>query len=79
MFDLNPNTKIYLCCGSTDMRKGVQGLSLIASSFLKDQTCSGAMFVFRGKSADKIKIARQKQAGFGRMSEMAGLMVIKTQ
>ncbi len=64
MLDINSNTKIYLCCGCTDMRKGVQGLSLIASSFLKDQTCSGAMFVFRGKSADKIKILWYDGQGF---------------
>ena len=50
------NIKIYLCSGYTDMRKGMYGLSLLAGSLIKGEACSGAMFVFRGKSADKIKI-----------------------
>lgn len=48
--------KIYLCTGHTDMRKGINGLSILASSLLADQGLTSAMFVFRGKSADKIKI-----------------------
>ena len=46
---LNPgsDTKIYLCIGHTDMRKGANGLSLLAESILANQFCSGAMFVFR--------------------------------
>ena len=58
------DTKIYLCTGYTDMRKGVGGLSLIASSLLSKQFSSGAMFVFRGKSADKIKILWWDGQGF---------------
>lgn len=50
------NTKIYLCTGLTDMRKGVNGLSLLAQDILSNQFSSGAMFVFRGKSATRIKI-----------------------
>jgi transposase len=58
------DTKIYLCAGFTDMRKGVGGLSLLASSLLSKQFSSGAMFVFRGKSADKIKILWWDGQGF---------------
>jgi len=63
---LNPgsDTKIYLCIGHTDMRKGANGLSLLAESILANQFCSGAMFVFRGKSADKIKILWWDGQGF---------------
>lgn len=64
MFDMSSNTKIYLCSGSTDMRKGIYGLSLIASSFLGSKTCSGAIFVFRGRRADKIKILWYDGQGF---------------
>ena len=32
------NTKIYLCTGLTDMRKGVNGLSLCNDPHLVDQT-----------------------------------------
>jgi transposase len=58
------DTKIYLCIGHTDMRKGANGLSLLAESILANQFCSGAMFVFRGKSADKIKILWWDGQGF---------------
>ena len=36
---LNPgsNTKIYLCTGLTDMRKGVNGLSLLVQDILSNQ------------------------------------------
>ena len=47
--------KIYLCTGQTDMRKGVNGLSILAQSVISDNLTTGALFVFRGKSADKIK------------------------
>lgn len=58
------NTKIYLCTGLTDMRKGVNGLSLLAQDILSDQFSSGAMFVFRGKSATRIKILWWDSQGF---------------
>ena len=45
------NSKIYLCTGYTDMRKGMNGLSILAESLVATQFSSGAMFVFRGKSA----------------------------
>ena len=63
---LNPdfNTKIYLCAGHTDMRKGFNGLSQLAESFLSGQVCSGCLFVFRGKSAEKIKILWWDGQGF---------------
>ena len=55
---LNPDSscKIYLCTGHTDMRKGVNSLSILAQTIISDNLKVGALFAFRGKSADKIKI-----------------------
>lgn len=64
MLDLNTGTKIYLCSGHTDMRKGINTLSLLAESVVSGQACSGAMFVFRGKNASKIKILWRDNQGF---------------
>ena len=50
------SAKIYMATGYTDMRKGAHGLSILVQSDLLQKATSGAMFVFRGKSADKIKI-----------------------
>jgi len=64
MISLGSNVKIYLCTGHTDMRKGVNSLSLLAGSLLPGAVSSGAVFVFRGKSADKIKILMWDGQGF---------------
>jgi len=64
MLGLASGVKIYLCIGSTDMRKGINGLSLLAESKLSKTACSGAMFVFKGKQSDKIKILWWDGQGF---------------
>ena len=64
MINLSSNTKIYLATGHTDMRKGVGTLSLLADSILEGQVTRGAMFIFRGKSATKIKILWFDGQGF---------------
>ena len=63
MLSPGAETQIYLCSGYTDMRKGINGLSLLAGSILSNQF-NGTMFVFRGKSADKIKILWWDGQGF---------------
>ncbi len=64
MLENNNSTKIYLCTGYTDMRKGMNSLSLLAGSLVAEAVCSGAMFVFRGKNAGKIKILWWDELGF---------------
>jgi len=64
MLSLNPNTKIYLSCGVTDMRKGINGLSILASNVISEKIPTGAMFVFRGKRSDRIKILWWDGQGF---------------
>ena len=65
MLNLGSDIKIYLSLGITDMRKGINGLSMLASSLISDNRIStGAMFVFRGKSADRIKILWWDGQGF---------------
>jgi len=64
MLNLSSNLKIFLATGHTDMRKGIHGLSALAQENLAQKPCSGALFVFRGKSADKIKILWFDGQGF---------------
>ncbi|WP_410519439.1 IS66 family insertion sequence element accessory protein TnpB [Candidatus Rickettsia colombianensi] len=48
---------MYLCTGYTDMRKGINGLSLLgAQSILSDQFDKSVLFVFRDKKADRIQM-----------------------
>jgi transposase len=60
----NNNIKIYLCTGLTDMRKGVNSLAQLAESIVSNQVFTGSMFIFRGRSADKIKIIWWDSQGF---------------
>jgi transposase len=46
------------------MRKGINGLSILAQGLLSEQFSKGAMFVFRGKCADRIKILWWDHQGF---------------
>ncbi len=64
MLSPSSNIKIYLATGYTDMRKGFHSLALEADALVKDATFSGSMFIFRGKSADKIKILWWDGQGF---------------
>ena len=50
------NTRVYLACGATDMRKGIDGLAGLVEGALKQQAASGAVFAFRGRRGDRIKL-----------------------
>ena len=54
MLNISSDIRIYLYNGSTDMRKGINGLSLLAESILSDQFSNGSMFVFRGSSSPRL-------------------------
>lgn len=58
------NVKIYLAIGYTDMRKGINGLSALTETVLLHKASSGALFVFRGRSGNKIKILWWGGQGF---------------
>ncbi|MBX4893376.1 IS66 family insertion sequence element accessory protein TnpB (plasmid) [Rhizobium bangladeshense] len=48
---IGPGTgvRVYLACGITDMRKGVEGLAALAQDVLRQKPTGGAVFAFRGK------------------------------
>jgi transposase len=48
--------RVHVALGSTDMRKGMCGLSMLVQKVLAKDPFSGHMFVFRGKRANYIKI-----------------------
>jgi len=56
MIGLPAATHIYLACGSTDMRRGFDGLALMVQEVLQQDPHSGAVFAFRGKRGDLIKL-----------------------
>jgi transposase len=56
--------RIYLACGVTDMRKGFDGLSVMAQDTLKENPFSGALFCFRGRRGDLMKVLYWDGQGF---------------
>lgn len=56
MIPLPPSARVYLACGATDMRKGIDGLAVLAQQVLAENPHSGALFAFRGKRGDLIKL-----------------------
>lgn len=56
MIPIPAGTQIWVACGATDMRKGFDGLAMLAQAVVKRDPHSGHLFVFRGKRADRIKI-----------------------
>ena len=44
-----PGVRVWLACGRTDMRKGLDGLAMLAQQVLNDNPFDGALFAFRGR------------------------------
>ena len=64
MITIPAGVHIYLACGVTDMRRGFDGLSMMAQDVLKQDPFSGAVFAFRGRSGDLVKILYWDGQGF---------------
>lgn len=63
---IGPGTgvRVYLACGVTDMRKGIGGLAAAAKKLLRQDPCSGAVFAFRGRRGDRVKLLYWDGQGF---------------
>jgi transposase len=56
MIQLHPGVRVYLACGYTDMRRGFDGLAMQVQEVLKEDPFCGALFAFRGRRGDLVKI-----------------------
>jgi transposase len=50
------NIRVYLACGVTDMRKAFDGLAARVQTVLQLDPHGGALFVFRGRRGDLLKV-----------------------
>ena len=64
MLGLPPSVKIYFATGLVDMRKGIDGLRAIVDTTLELTTDDGHLFVFVGKSRDRLKILFWDRNGY---------------
>ena len=54
---MSPGVKVHLAFGFIDMRKGIDGLSMLVRGIRRPDPFSGHLFVFRGRTrANLIKI-----------------------
>ncbi|WP_415182514.1 IS66 family insertion sequence element accessory protein TnpB [Phaeovulum sp.] len=54
---IGPGTgvRVYLACGVTDMRKGIEGLAALAQDHLRQKPTGGAVFAFHGRRGESCK------------------------
>jgi transposase len=64
MLGLPPSVRIYFAAELVDMRKGIDGLRVLVETALKKDPYGGHLFVFVGKSKDKVKILFWDRNGF---------------
>ncbi len=64
MMMLPPNTRIYIATVKVDMRKSIDGLSILVHDVLNKDPMSGHLFVFSNKRGDKLKILYWDRTGF---------------
>jgi len=58
------HTRIYLAVGSTDMRKAINGLSILVADQLELDPLSGHLFVFCNRRRNLVKILYWARNGF---------------
>lgn len=64
MIPVPSGARVWLAAGRTDMRKGFNGLSVLAQDVLRQDPFSGHLFVFRGRRGDLIKVLWWDGQGF---------------
>ncbi len=64
MLSISPAVKIFLAVAHTDMRKSHDGLAALVEHVLQSDPLSGHLFVFRNKSANRIKLLYWDEDGF---------------
>jgi transposase len=55
---------VYLCCGFTDMRKSINGMTMLVKESFSLDPFDDALFVFCNKSRDRLKILEWDGDGF---------------
>lgn len=56
MIPVPGSTRVWLCAGVTDMRRGFPGLSAQVDRILKADPYCGHLFAFRGRRVDRVTL-----------------------
>ncbi|SHG38274.1 IS66 Orf2 like protein [Desulfacinum infernum DSM 9756] len=64
MLDFSEETRVYIALGATDMRKSINGLSLLVAEQFELDLFSGSLFAFCNRRRDMVKILYWSENGF---------------
>ena len=64
MLSLDSKTQVFIVLGATDMRKAVNGLSMLIADHLEIDVFTGNLFVFCNRARTIIKILYWERNGF---------------
>lgn len=56
MLSFSRTTRVFLATGSTDLRKGFDGLFSLVETLIEQDPFSGHLFVFRNRRRDRLKV-----------------------
>src|SRR5271166_5349500 len=56
MLSFSPAVKLWYCSSPVDMRLGFDGLHALVQNRLQADPLSGHLFIFRNKTADRLKV-----------------------
>ena len=62
--DFNCSCPVYIACGYTDLRRGIDGLATLVKSQFQMDPFQRALFLFCGRRRDRIKGLYWEQDGF---------------
>ncbi len=64
MFNISPAVKIFVCTKPVDMRRSFDGLFALVQTMIRQDPFSGALFLFRSRTGDFIKVLWWDGDGF---------------
>jgi transposase len=64
MLTVSPAVRIYVATGATDLRRSIDGLSVLVRDQLQLDPRSVHLFLFRNRRGDRLKILLWDQSGF---------------